>query len=126
MVAIFAGLLRTVEDKRRWIATSSCENRINARKPSTMKNTKRTRKVKGKEAVRCAGMVSRDAMRAAVAAYMSSEGCTCCRDYYAHEKHSAALGKLLKVPKHKNGWGYDFERFKAKENARISDATNRK
>ena len=37
----------------------------------------------------------RKALRQAVADYMQSEGCSCCRNVEAHEKHKALLAKLL-------------------------------
>lgn len=49
-----------------------------------------------------------------IADYMSSEGCSCCRDTEAHEKHAAALGKALKVKKYSDGSGYDFARYASK------------
>lgn len=52
-------------------------------------------------------------IRQAVADYMGSEGCTCCRDIEAHERHAAALAKLLRVPKYADGSGYDFRRFRS-------------
>jgi methionine aminopeptidase len=51
-------------------------------------------------------------IRRAVADYMSSEGCSCCRDMEAHVKHAAALGKLLQVPEYEDGSGYDFRKFR--------------
>lgn len=53
-------------------------------------------------------------IRTMIADYMRSEGCTCCRDVEAHEKHAAALGKLLKVRKYEDGSGYDFARYRSK------------
>ncbi len=38
-------------------------------------------------------------LRRAVADYMWSEGCSCCRDTDAHERHREKLAKLLRVPK---------------------------
>ena len=60
-------------------------------------------------------MVELAKVRRAVADYMRSEGCSCCSDYDAHNEHAAVLGKLLKVPKYKDGSGYDFSRFRTKE-----------
>lgn len=51
-------------------------------------------------------------IRRAVADYMSSEGCTCCQNVEAHEKHEAILAKLLHVPKYDDGSGYNFGRFR--------------
>lgn len=53
-------------------------------------------------------------IRQAVADYMSSEGCRCCQNIEAHERHAAVLAKLLHVPKYKDGSGYDFARFRTK------------
>ncbi len=52
------------------------------------------------------------AIRTAVADYMRSEGCGCCGDYEGHKEHAAILGKLLNVPKYKDGSGYDFTKFR--------------
>lgn len=57
------------------------------------------------------------AMRTAVADYMYSEGCACCRSIDAHEKHADALGKLLKVKKYPDGSGYDFSSYRTKPGA---------
>lgn len=57
-------------------------------------------------------------IRNAVADYMHSEGCSCCRDYEKHEQDAARLGKLLRVPKYSDGSGYDFFRFSTVERTR--------
>ncbi len=54
-------------------------------------------------------------MRKAIADYMRSEGCSCCRDYDAHKKHEEQLGKLLNVKKYSDGSGYDFNKYKTKK-----------
>lgn len=54
-------------------------------------------------------------IRQAVADYMYSEGCSCCRSIDAHAEHEKTLAKLLKVPKYKDRSGYDFARFRTKE-----------
>lgn len=51
-------------------------------------------------------------IRRAVADYMWSEGCSCCRDTEAHDENKATLAKLLKVPKYDDGSGYDFSPFR--------------
>lgn len=51
-------------------------------------------------------------IRRLVADYMRSEGCSCCRDTEAHEKHAEALAKILKVPSYGDGSGYDFAQFR--------------
>lgn len=50
----------------------------------------------------------RKALRTAVADYMRSEGCSCCRDSEAHEAHTKALAQLLNVKQYPDGSGYDF------------------
>jgi methionine aminopeptidase len=54
-------------------------------------------------------------IREAVADYMKSEGCSCCSDIDGHKRHKAILARLLRVPKYKDGSGYDFGRFGSKE-----------
>ena len=58
--------------------------------------------------------VERSVLRRAVADYMQSEGCSCCRDYAGHIEHKATLAKLLRVPKYPDKSGYDFRRFETK------------
>ncbi len=50
-------------------------------------------------------------LREAVANYMWSEGCSCCRDIDAHKIHKKQLAELLDVPPYKDGSGYDFNQF---------------
>jgi methionine aminopeptidase len=54
-------------------------------------------------------------IRQAVADYMRSEGCSCCQNISDHRKHKERLAKLLKVPKYDDDSGYDFDKFKSKE-----------
>lgn len=54
------------------------------------------------------------AIRQAVADYMRSEGCSCCRDEEAHARHMAVLAKLLRVPKYSDG-GFNFSKFRTKD-----------
>lgn len=62
----------------------------------------------------------RKELRQAVADYMYSEGCSCCRDTPAHDEHKARLGKLLRVRSEDAGmkdgsrW-YDFSKFRSKK-----------
>lgn len=49
-------------------------------------------------------------IREAVANYMRSEGCSCCRDYDAHKEHEARLAKLLNVKMYSDKSGYDFSK----------------
>jgi hypothetical protein len=51
-------------------------------------------------------------LRRLVADYMESEGCSCCRDSEAHEKHAEALAKAIGVRKYSDGSGYDFRRHR--------------
>ena len=53
-------------------------------------------------------------IRQLIADYMVSEGCSCCRDEEKHDEVKNALAKLLKVPKYKDGSGYDFGKFESK------------
>ena len=52
-------------------------------------------------------------IRQAVADYMYSEGCSCCRDIEAHKQHEKRLAQLLDVPQYKDGSGYDFLKFRS-------------
>ena len=51
-------------------------------------------------------------MRQAVANYMQSEGCSCCRNIEDHKQHTEDLAKLLRVPKYSDGSGYDFSKYR--------------
>lgn len=51
-------------------------------------------------------------LRIAVANYMASEGCSCCRNCEAHDINRERLAKLLRVPKYKDGSGHDFSKYK--------------
>ena len=51
-------------------------------------------------------------IRRAVADYMYSEGCSCCRDVEGHKKHAAALAKLLGVSMYKDKSGWNFAKFR--------------
>lgn len=53
-------------------------------------------------------------VRQAVADYMYSEGCSCCRGK-SHDEDAARLAKLLKVKKYSDGSGYDFYRYRSKQ-----------
>lgn len=52
-----------------------------------------------------------EAIRRAVADYMRSEGCSCCRNQEKHEDAQRRLAGLLDVPMYDDGSGYDFNRF---------------
>lgn len=59
-------------------------------------------------------MTDKKLIREAVANYMRSEGCDCCRDVDAHKEHEATLAKLLGVRKYGDGSGYDFGCYETK------------
>lgn len=59
----------------------------------------------------------RDELRTAIADYMRSEGCSCCRDFDGHNEHARRIGKLLRVPLYSDKSGYDFYRFITKREA---------
>lgn len=50
-------------------------------------------------------------IRKAVANYMFTEGCSCCRNYEGHKHNKEVLGKLLNVPRYQDHSGYNFDRF---------------
>jgi hypothetical protein len=50
-------------------------------------------------------------LREAVANYMYSEGCNCCRGN-DHDAHAEALAKLLSVKKYSDGSGFDFYSYR--------------
>ena len=52
-------------------------------------------------------------IREAVADYMFSEGCSCCRDINAHIEHEKRLGELLFVDPYSDGSGYDFSKYRS-------------
>lgn len=54
-------------------------------------------------------------LRKALANYISSEGCSCCQDREAHEKHEKALAKLLDVEKYDDGSGHNFFKYKTND-----------
>jgi len=53
-------------------------------------------------------------LRTAIANYMSSEGCSCCRNNKKHDEHEEAIAKLLNVKKYDDDSGYDFSRYESK------------
>jgi hypothetical protein len=55
--------------------------------------------------------VDLEKVRQAIADYMRSEGCSCCRDIEAHEENKKRLAELLDVPQYEDGSGYDFYQF---------------
>jgi len=63
------------------------------------------RKVSIEEATKLA------AIRTALADYMRSEGCSCCRNIPKHEDAARRLAGLLGVPMYEDASGYDFHQF---------------
>lgn len=53
-------------------------------------------------------------VRRAVAEYMYSEGCSCCRSVDEHDKNKKRLAKLLDVEPYSDGSGYDFSKYRRK------------
>ncbi len=58
-------------------------------------------------------------LREALAEYMWTEGCTCCRDSDGHEQNAERLGKLLGVRKYADKSGYDFDRYRSSKTRKI-------
>ena len=54
-------------------------------------------------------------IRQAVADYMYSEGCSCCRNIDDHKQNAERLGRLLKVPRYDDGEGREFSKFRTKK-----------
>ena len=52
-------------------------------------------------------------LRRAIADYMWSEGCSCCESDN-HDEHAEVIAKLLNVPKHKDGDGYEFWKYRTR------------
>lgn len=56
----------------------------------------------------------RKQVRQAVADYMLTEGCDCCRQNDEHELNAEKLAKLLNVTKYKDGAGYEFSKYRSR------------
>lgn len=56
-------------------------------------------------------LISLPEIRKAIANYMASEGCDCCRDNEAHGTNKKAIAELLQIPDDR-GY-YDFAKFRA-------------
>lgn len=65
----------------------------------------------------------REALREAVANYMQSEGCSCCRDTEAHEEHTKVLAELLDVEMYEDNSGYNFHKYRTKAKQLLTDNT---
>ena len=58
-------------------------------------------------------------IRRAVADYIGTEGCSCCRDIDGHEAAAKRLGRLLDVKPYDDGSGYNFYAYRSKKHERI-------
>jgi hypothetical protein len=54
-------------------------------------------------------------IRTALADYMLSEGCSCCRKAEKHDEAKERLSELLDVPKYEDDSGYDFYKFRSRK-----------
>lgn len=57
-------------------------------------------------------------LRQALADYIASEGCSCCRHHQRHEEAQVRLAKLLNVKKYEDGSGYNFSQYQTKQSGR--------
>lgn len=58
-------------------------------------------------------MTKLEKIRQAIADYMWSEGCSCCRDQDKHEKANEKLAKLLNVEKYPDNSGFDWSKYRS-------------
>lgn len=56
----------------------------------------------------------RKEIRRAIADYMRSEGCSCCRDADGHTNAAERLALILKVPRYSDDSGFNFSKFRTK------------
>lgn len=49
--------------------------------------------------------------RNALADYMGSEGCSCCRSEERHDEAAKRLAALLRVPQYSDASGFNFRKF---------------
>jgi len=57
-------------------------------------------------------MTFKERVREAIANYMHTEGCSCCRDNKGHEANKKVLAELLDVIEYEDGSGYDFSIYR--------------
>lgn len=57
------------------------------------------------------GTQERNILRKAIANYMESEGCSCCRDNEKHDFNKEVLSILLSVKKYDDNSGYNFYKY---------------
>jgi len=62
-----------------------------------------------------AKLINVEIIRKAIANYMGSEGCSCCRSNN-HEDNKKVIAELLEVPMFDDESGYDFYKFMDKKN----------
>jgi hypothetical protein len=58
-------------------------------------------------------------LRQAVADYMSSEGCSCCRNIEDHRLHEKTLAEMLDVEPYSDGSGYNFNKYCSPEHKTV-------
>lgn len=58
-------------------------------------------------------------MRQAIADYMTSEGCSCCRNVEDHKSHAEVIAKLLNVKSYPDNSGYDFYKHRTLKNKNV-------
>jgi len=56
-------------------------------------------------------MIEIEKIRKAIAEYMYSEGCSCCRNISKHEENIKNIAKLLGVEQYSDGSGYNFMQY---------------
>ena len=54
-------------------------------------------------------------IRQAVADYIATEGCSCCRDIDGHKDAMERLGKMIRMKKYSDGSGYDYSLYRSKK-----------
>lgn len=85
--------------------------------PVRLARRPKARPAASKATPRGKAMTTLEQVRRALADYMYSEGCGCCRNHEAHDKNKARLGELLGVPKFDDDSGYDFSGFRSPRRA---------
>ncbi len=58
-------------------------------------------------------MADKKEVREAIANYMSSEGCSCCRDDEGHDEHKTKLAGMLDVERYSDNSGWDFYQYRS-------------
>lgn len=81
--------------------------------PARLARRPKTRPAARKAPRRHKAMSTLEKVRQALADYMYSEGCGCCRNHEAHDKAKARLAQLLGAPEFDDKSGYDFSGFRS-------------